>query len=188
MQESDESAVSSYHPTPTVLPPQEAEVRPASSVGDRLKKIGWTVAGIALFVLVLVVPVLLLQGAVWASENLLPLLMFVAVFVFAVDVAVLLPLSAVRGLRTFTGAGLQWSSILFGITTWLSGFIVTLDLWGWFAVVLGLFMFGVGVVPMGMVASVFNGAWPNFFWLGVMISVTFGTRLVGMAISESGAR
>jgi len=130
---------------------------------------------------------LLLQGALWASETFLPFLLNLAGFIFLVDVAVLLPLAIFRRLRPFAGAGLQWSSLLFGVTTWLFGLIVTHELWGWMAVVIGLLIFRVGVVAMGMVASVFSGEWSVLFALAIMLAVTFGVRLAGLSLSASGS-
>ena len=66
--------------------------------------------------------------------------------VVVVDIVILLPLSMFRRLRPHTGGLLYLSSYLFGLVTWLYGFIVTCALWGGFAVVIGLMFFGVGVV------------------------------------------
>jgi hypothetical protein len=76
-------------------------------------------------------------------------------------------------------------SYLFGVTLWLTGFLVTFALWGTVAVVLGVLLLGVGVVPIGLLATALNGMWPQFFSLLVMVLLTFGTRMGSIALSPS---
>lgn len=182
-----ETSVSVPEPKVTVLPPVDVPVS-KESMGSRIKNAGWVVAGFAIVALLLLIPMLFLQGALWASETFLPFLLNLAGFIFLVDVALVLPLAIFRRLRPFAGVGLQWSSLVFGLTTWLFGLIVTHELWGWMAVVIGLLMFGVGVVAMGMLASVFSGEWSVLFTLAIMLAVTFGVRLAGLSLSASGTR
>jgi len=61
----------------------------------------------------------------------------------------------------------MWSSFVVGFAAWLYGFGFTYTLWGGFAVILGLFLFGIGVVPMGLVATGINGMWDAFWTIAV---------------------
>jgi hypothetical protein len=166
-----------------VLPPISA-LQPEKAEGG-LKSLGWTIVAFVGVGLLLAIVVLLLKGIKWASEALLPWLMAGAGLVLVIDVVFLLPLSLFRRLRVFTGASLQWSSLLFGLTTWLSGFLLTYALWGGFWVGVGMLFFGIGVVPMAMLATLFKGMWAELIALVIMVVMTFGVRGAGLAISAA---
>jgi hypothetical protein len=137
---------------------------------------------------VVVIVALFLKGAMWASEHILPWLVLVALLAAAIDILVLLPLSIVGTLRRFTGGAILASSYVFGLTTWLTGFLFTYLLWGGVAVVIGLFIAGVGVVPMAMLATLFKGMWSELFVLAIMAVMTFGMRVVGLVVANAGTR
>ena len=64
------------------------------------------------------------------------------------------------------------------------GLLLTWMLWGGFAVMIGLFLCGVGVVPMAMLATLFSGMWLELGLLFLAIVLTFGTRILGIVITE----
>jgi len=102
-------------------------------------------------------------------------------------VAILLPLSIFRKLRKHTGKAIYQASFLIGLTTWFLGATITLATWGWLALTIGLFLFGLGVVPLGILAAFItlkNSAMG--FSLIVMSLVTYGFRLLGNSIRLSG--
>jgi hypothetical protein len=153
---------------------------------NSVKKIGTFVLGLAIFLAVCSVPLVFIKGAMWASDNLLPPLITVGWYALAVDLVLLLPLSMFRRLRAFTGAGMFLSSFLFGLITWLSGFVITYMLWGIWAVIIGVVFIGVGVVPMALLATLLKGLWGGFLPLLVLVVLTFGLRGGGLLIAESG--
>ena len=65
------------------------------------------------------------------------------------------------------------------------GLAVTLALWGWITVIIGLFLRGVGVIPIGMLAAIFNGRWDIFWSLLLTIVLTYGARIIGYALANS---
>lgn len=133
----------------------------------------------------IVVAIVFLSGARWAADRLLGLLTAAGMILLAIDIVILLPLSVVRGLRSLTGGGIFFSSYLFGIATWLLGFAITYNAWGWFGVLLGVMFLGVGVVPLAILACVLHGAWETAAVVVLFAVITFGARLVGYAIGES---
>jgi hypothetical protein len=151
-------------------------------MNERLKSAGLVVIGLGLMVLM---PILFFKGAVWASEHLLPFLISVGWLAFFIDVLILLPLSLVRRLRPHTGGLIYLSSYLFGLLTWLFGFLVTYSLWGGFAVVGGLMFFGVGVVFMAALATMFKAMWGMLAFVVGLVVVTYASRLVGLLIGNS---
>ena len=66
--------------------------------------------------------------------------------------------------------------------------LVALAFWGWAVVIIGLFMGGIGVVPIGMAAAIFNGRWSIFFVLLINVILTYGTRIIGRTLAESAGR
>lgn len=154
---------------------------------ENAKKLSGYLLGLVVFAAVLALPFVFIKGAMWASENLLPPLFLVGWIAIAVVIFVLLPLSLFRRLRGFTGTVIFLSSYLFGLICWLTGFVVTYSLWGAWAVILGILFLGGGIVPIGMVASLFKGEWQMLVLLFILIVLTFGTRIGGMSIVNSGS-
>lgn len=122
------------------------------------------------------------MGGLWASTHLLRPLIGIGRIVLAIDILVLLPLSIFRSLRSFTGGIIFVSSYIFGLVTWILGLVITYALWGIFAVIVGMFIFGVGVVPTAILALAVNGYWKSLFTLLMLSVVTFAARLFGVFI------
>lgn len=127
------------------------------------------------------------KGATWVATNMLSPLVRTGWIVLIVDVAVLLPLSAIRGLRSITGIGLMMSSYLFGLILWMTALLETYLIWGMAAVVVGLLLLGGGIVPIALAATIWNGLWDEFLPLLALIALTFGFRGAGYAIASSAA-
>lgn len=107
-----------------------------------------------------------------------------AVGIQFVCTVVVLPLALFRWGRHFVGRVLRFFSFLLGVTAWLWGFLVTYLLWGWLAVAIGLLIFGVGVIPMAMVASGFEGWWSTVGQMLATMVLVYGTRVVGGLLIE----
>ena len=106
--------------------------------------VGLAIAGVFIF------------GAAWASTKLLPVLTWI---VFGLVVFILLPLAIPRATRGFSSVALFVASYVFGATLWMEGLLLTLGIWGLGAVFIGLFLAGVGVVPIAMLATLLKGMW-----------------------------
>jgi hypothetical protein len=157
---------------------------------ERVKSAGQTAGGLIVMLFMMAMPFVALwaffKGAEWLVVNALDWIVLVAWLVFAIDLLVLLPMAIFRRLRPYSANGLLISSYVFGATTWFYGFIFTYGLWGGFAVVVGLFMLGVGVVFMGMLATAFKGMWDACATLLVMTVLTFGVRYFAIWLGERG--
>jgi len=114
-----------------------------------------------------------------AYTNLLPI-SWIGV---AIVVLVLLPMALFKATRSAAGTGLFYSSYLFGLTTWFLGATITFVTWGWAGLITGLFLGGIGVVPIAILASFISLQAPVIgFSLIVMIAIVFGTRMGGIAL------
>ena len=142
--------------------------------------------GVVIFLAILSIPILLILGSTWAAKNLLQPLIVLGWIVVAIDILIFLPLSLFKGLRGFTGTAIFISSFLFGLVTWLLGFILTYAIWGLWAVIAGVLFFGGAVVPFALLATLFNGMWEPFFTVIILVALTFGARFIGILIAERG--
>jgi hypothetical protein len=72
------------------------------------------------------------------------------------------------------------ASYVFGAILWVSGMAFTYITWGLFAVIIGLVILGIGVVPIAMLAALIHADWGDlagFIFLGVL---TYGSRMLAM--------
>lgn len=98
----------------------------------------------------------------------------------ALVVFVLVPLAVWSRTRAAAGIGLFIASYVFGATTWFLGAGVSFASFGWFGLVVGLMIMGIGVVPIGIAGAYFSlNSGEMALSLLVMACITFGTRLLG---------
>lgn len=145
----------------------------------KLKDAGWGVLSIAFLVVIVLLIGLFIHGSAWLGEKLYPWLVGISSLALAILIFVLLPLAVFHKTRAFAGNGIMIASWVFGITLWVWGLLLTYHLWGAVAVFIGLFLLGVGVVPIAMLATLFKGMWPALGELVLLTILTFGTRFAG---------
>lgn len=119
--------------------------------------------------------------------------LIVATFIgAALDIVIFLPLTFLRWTRAVSYLGFTLSSWVFGLTAFAAGFLTTMEIWGRVGVFIGLFLLGVGVVPIGLLASLLHGAWLDFFTLlGLVVAyflATFGAAGAQSLAERDGAR
>lgn len=153
-------------------------------MSNKLKDAGTWLLGIVALLAILAIPALFLAGAEWLSERLLPWFILASTLALVFVVFVALPLSVFRRCRGFTAIASLVASYVFGATLWMWALLLTLALWGTWAVVIGLFMMGVGVVPIAMLATLFKGMWSILGQLVVLIVLTFGCRSFAFWIGD----
>lgn len=131
--------------------------------------------------------VLILKTSAYIGSLLLPLLVALVIPFVAFTLVVLVPMAIIPRTRA-TAAGLLYlGSFLYGLTAWLMGFIITMQYWGVFWVIIGLVLAGIGVVPMGLVAAAFNHD-PTAFWsLLVLTALALGTRYCSQWLAAKSA-
>ena len=88
-----------------------------------LKGAGAILAGIVVFVALVFLTALYIAGLAWVSVNIIGYLIVAATIAFAVCVFVLIPCALFRATRKFSVYGLFISSVIFGATTWILGFL-----------------------------------------------------------------
>ena len=154
------------------------------SVKSMVSSIAGSAFGLVIMLAVIAIPVAFIVGGVWVGEKILPWLMFVSVLTLGLNIVILLPLALIRPTRAWAGVGFFISSYIFGATGWFMGLLLTWMLWGGVAVFIGLLIMGIGVVPIGMLATLFNGMWIELGLLFLAVILTFGLRMLGMTLAE----
>lgn len=151
---------------------------------DLLKSIGDCIFGILIFLGFVFLALALIKGWVWIGEKVLPWLPIIMGLVLVVDILLVLPLAIFKKTKGFSAIGLMVSSYVYGLTLWFWTLLLTYYLWGTVAVFVGLFMAGVGVVPMAMVATAFNGEWAITGQITLLLLFTYGSRILGFHLAE----
>lgn len=152
-------------------------------MAERLKNLSSWALGIVLLLAILCVPAVFILGTTWAANNVLRWLIGVCWLLLAVDILLLLT-CVVRRFRGAVGVVIYLSSYIFGLTSWLVSFVVTYELWGTWAVVAGVLLFGGAVVPFALLAALFGGLWLVAASVVALFTMTFATRIGGMMLAE----
>ncbi len=128
------------------------------------------------------------KGGVWMAREVYPGLIFGAKAVLLGMLILFIPLSMFRRTRAVAGLGIFALSYLLGLTLWVWSLILTFKLWGIFAVILGLFFVGVGIVPIALLAVLFHGDWATLGDLLLLIICVPVSRSFGLYLAAQAAR
>lgn len=152
--------------------------------GKALKKIGSYAIGLLILVAVFSVIGLSLFGTIWLSAKALPWLSIASIYALGICIFVLAPLCIFRKTRPWAGVGYMYASFVFGAMLFAYSFLYVLDSWGVLALVIGLFLAGVGVLPVALLSALVHANWSVFFELVLYLVLTFGTRILGAWLSR----
>jgi hypothetical protein len=155
------------------------------NVKEMLAGLGGLLIMGALLLVGITIGAVFIFGAAWASTKLLPWFSILTWIVFGLVVFIILPLAIPRATRGFSSVALFIASYVFGATLWMEGLLLTLFIWGLRAVFIGLFLAGVGVVPIAMLATLIKGMWGPLIELVLLTIMTFGSRVGAMSLAES---
>ena len=148
-------------------------------IGTALKSIGsFLLGGVVLIGLILLV-LFFVKGGVWLGEKILPWLLFLMWPVLAIGILIFLPMGIFKRTKGAAALGLGISSYVFGLTLWFWGLILTYLIWGMAAVFIGLFIAGIGAVPLSILATALEGEWSTLGQLIFLLFLTFGSAALG---------
>lgn len=148
-------------------------------MNEKIKTLGSIALTVAVFAALLFASVALLKGTTVAAAWALPLLSSIVGFITVLGLPILLLLAGIPTTRFIAGGGFITASYFYGATLWIVAFFFTLETWGWLAVIIGIFMAGVGVVPIAILAGLFHREWSMIGQLLLGVLLTFGCRLFG---------
>ncbi len=145
---------------------------------DSIKNIGYGAAGIGIFVLMMFAFVLLIVGGVKAFEYLNPILETVGTWTWAI-MLLLLFLSIVPSYRDMTGSGIILGTSVVGAIVWFTCFYITYAFWGFFGIIVGVLLLGLGFFATGVLALLFAGEGFASLALFATIVIIFFVRMLG---------
>jgi hypothetical protein len=150
-----------------------------------LEGLGALLMAVAFLLISVVLGAVFLYGATWVSAKVLPGFSILTAVAFGIVVFVLLPLAIPKRTRGFASVALFVASYVFGATLWMESLLLTLAIWGAGAVFVGLFMAGVGVVPIAMIALIAKGLWAPLVEVVLLVIMTFASRNGALLLAES---
>ncbi len=156
-----------------------------STAREALASIGGVLTCGVIGILVMSVGAVIILGSAWASSKLLPLFWVLSIIGLAILVFVMLPLAIPRATRGYAAIAIFITSFVFGASLWMESLLLTLAMWGVIPVVIGVMLFGVGVVPIAFLATLFKGEWLFLFELFFLVFLTYVSRVGALTLAES---
>jgi hypothetical protein len=132
--------------------------------------------------------ILFIEGSVWVGEHMLPWLAPFSWAVLGANIIIGVPLALIPHTRATAATVFVIASWIYGVTLWFWALVLTYSIWGLIAVFIGLFLLGVGVVPVAMLATLFNGQLAVTAQLILLTLVTFGARTIGLRLALEAGR
>jgi hypothetical protein len=157
--------------------PLEPEARPGRL--PMLLGFGLTLGSMAFIVILGIAILLIFLRLPQMAEKVFPWIMIAVRITLAVCLLLFLPLAVAKRTRFAAGVGFRISSYVFGLSLWIYSVTVAFRIWGWWGLIVGLILLGVGVVPIAYLATVLNGYWPIVGDLVLATVLTFGSRFLG---------
>jgi len=141
----------------------------------KLKGAGGMAGGAMLFVALVAIPIMFLIGAakfsVWALDW-IPGTIAIATFACAL----LIPFAIIPATRGLASKMFGIASLVFGACMWLYALAFTYLEWGLLGVVIGILVFGVGVLFTGALAALVSANWIVLGNLAFLFAAYLGAR------------
>jgi len=142
-----------------------------------LKSIGQIVLGIVIFLGIIFIAYFFIFGSTYVAVKLNPFLIRVTSILTIISIFILFPLTIFKKTRSFSAITLYVFSYIFGLSAWVFALITTLLTFGTIGVIIGLVLFGGGIIPVGLLGAMIHGEWGLFGSLIYIIALTYGIRL-----------
>ena len=142
-----------------------------------LKNVGTKVFGFFIFFLISLIIIGFIKGIPWIAMYVLPITKTVTEWAIIASI-IILPVAFIRKAKPAVSAWLLLSSFIFGIHLWLFSALIAYELWGFTGLIIGLILAGIGVLPIAILACLFNGMWSILGLLVGGIVLVYGTRLL----------
>jgi hypothetical protein len=111
------------------------------------------VVGLLGGLILLALPGILIFGLTWVSVILSPWLVPAFFWMLGITIFILGPLALIRITQGFSAVSLMIASYVFGTCLWITLLLLTYELLGTIAVVIGLVVLGIGIVPIALLVQ-----------------------------------
>jgi hypothetical protein len=153
-------------------------------IAARMKDTGSVILGLAVLIGILALGIGLLVGAAAFSFWVLKWTFPAFAITLLLSLVLLVPLALIPRTRVHSAIGFAIASFAFGAILWIWGMAFTYSVWGLFGVVVGLVLFGVGVVPVAMFAALVHGDWSNLGLFIFAAVLAIGCRVLAHWLAE----
>lgn len=125
-------------------------------------------------------------GLVWAFDKIDWYMAAASAVALCISI-LLLPFAVFRSTRRIASRGLQGTSLVFALCTWATAILVASDHWGLPGVLAGLLLGIVGIIPVGILASLLHADWLNAIGLVIAVLMTIGTLAFALWLETKAA-
>ena len=73
---------------------------------------------------------------------------------------------------------------IFGLSAWEWSFLLCMTIFGTWSVIVGTMLFGVGVIPIGIIACIYAGEWRIVFQLIILVVLTLSAKGYSLRLIE----
>jgi hypothetical protein len=164
--------------------PHTPDLRERSATNS-IKIVSTVMLGVACLWGLAFVAITFIRGLAWMAEDGIEYLRTPVFAALALCLCIFLPLALIRTTRFISVYGLLASSYLFGVTTWILGFLTTLQHWDGTGVIVGLSLGIVGMVPLGIIASALYADWWSVGVIIVGVFVTYVARTLALRLAAN---
>jgi hypothetical protein len=140
--------------------------------------------GISVLAAIISVFVLLIYGKAYFDAQIYSHLHSAVVILIVVCIVILSPLCLFDRTRMIAVYGFTICSFAYGLATWLVGLVSTYIIWGKLGITVGLLLGGVGVVPLGIVASMLHADWLPVAEIVIGLVLTFASHFLGLFLAS----
>ena len=151
---------------------------------ETLKNIGGCLLYLVLLIGFTIACIFLIKWGADAAIIITPYLSWINNCVLTISLFILTPMAFFRKTRSIAAIGFIISSFIFGLSLWVSGFLVTYAFWGTIGVIIGVLILGIGVVFTAIIALAIHGGWSLLGLMILGIVLTIGTRILGYFLTE----
>ena len=144
----------------------------------KIKDSLYSFLGISFAVLIVGSIMLLITVGAKLFEILNPILENIG-FLTWIAITLLMLLSIVPRLRSFTGQWIIVGTYIIGTIIWFSSFYITYVLWGLLGIFIGVFFFGLGIFFTAILALIFDGQLTTSLILIISIAIVYLFRMFG---------
>ncbi len=131
---------------------------------------------LAIVILISLFIVLAIEGGFLVSKIFFPLLSNLSLIAFLASVVVFFPLSMISSKKHIAKKGFVVTSYILTATLWTLSFIVSYNTWGVAGILIGLFLFGIGVIPVAFLATLLTMQWHILSQLILLLAAVYLTR------------
>ncbi|PSO43412.1 hypothetical protein BRC19_00530 [Candidatus Saccharibacteria bacterium QS_5_54_17] len=119
------------------------------------------------------------------SEYILPVFSNTIVPAFGLSALILVALTFFEATRQRAARALHIGSWVYWLAIWMLGFLITMQYWGVFAVITGLILFGIGVIPLGVAAAILHTNGQALLHMVTLLLLAIGSRRLALQLKTS---